>query len=530
MRTSVSSSRAGALAPLAGASDARAVSAVSASTYTVPLGFLWLSDVVMQSGAFLLAWWLSPVTQWLSSADWAGRLPWLAGLSLRPAAEAAGSRPFAEIAWIPLVMVPVTLVFVHLLGGYRPLLERSLTRVVLSSLAAPLLGLSLVTLILILVRHQSTSRAFIFSFTLFSGLALLACRLAIRTYKHRRLLAGHYARNVVVVSGSSGRNWLSRHFAANVSPHLYRLYGYFDGPEMPNADESGADEVPLTRLGQVEDLGDLLIHRPIHEVVAVQSPGSDEWLPKVIEQCEYFQVTLRLVPGALLSWQSRDLQVLFRGAPLQLPEIVLRPRHIDSSALFAKRVFDMVVSGGLLILLSPIFILVALAIKLTTPRLPVFYPWRVIGYKGRPFTGYKFTTMAADADQRKPELMHLNEMSGPVFKIKHDPRITPLGKILRKFSLNELPQLWSVLKGDMSLVGPRPAYSHELERYELWQKRKLCVQPGMTCLWQVRGRNKISNFDDWVRMDFEYIDNWSLWLDCKILFKTVFAVVGGSGS
>jgi exopolysaccharide biosynthesis polyprenyl glycosylphosphotransferase len=530
MRGSASSASRASVLPLSGASDARAVSAVSASTYTVPLGFLFLSDVIMQSGAFLLAWWLSPVTQWLSSSDWAGRVQWMAALSLRPAAEAAGMRPFGEIAWIPLLMVPVTLMFVHLLGGYRPLLERSMTRVVMSSLAAPLFGLSVVTLILIAIRHQTTSRAFIFSFTLFSGLALLACRIAIRVYKRRRLLAGHYARNVVVVSGASGRQWLSRHFAANVSANLYRLYGYLEHQGGVSAGESGPDTPPLTRLGDVDDLGDLLIHRPIHEVVAVQSPGSEHWLPKVIEQCEYFQVTLRLVPEALLTWHSRDLKVPGTEAPLRLPEIVLRPRHFGSGALFAKRVFDMLVSGALLLLLSPVFVLIALAIKLTTPKLPVFYPWRVIGYKGRPFTGYKFTTMAADADERKPDLMHLNEMSGPVFKIKDDPRITPLGRLLRKFSLNELPQLWSVLKGDMSLVGPRPAYSHELERYQLWQKRKLCVQPGITCLWQVRGRNKISNFDDWVRMDFEYIDNWSLWLDCRILFKTVFAVVGGSGS
>jgi lipopolysaccharide/colanic/teichoic acid biosynthesis glycosyltransferase len=143
------------------------------------------------------------------------------------------------------------------------------------------------------------------------------------------------------------------------------------------------------------------------------------------------------------------------------------------------------------VLLSPLFLLIAIAIKLTTPTLPVFYRWRVIGYKGRPFTGYKFTTMVADADARKTELQHLNEMTGPVFKITRDPRVTPLGRVLRKFSLNELPQLWSVLKGDMSLVGPRPAFPHELERYELWHKRKLAVRPGITCLWQVRGRHRI---------------------------------------
>jgi lipopolysaccharide/colanic/teichoic acid biosynthesis glycosyltransferase len=202
----------------------------------------------------------------------------------------------------------------------------------------------------------------------------------------------------------------------------------------------------------------------------------------------------------------------------------------DSDALFVKRVFDLVVSGILLVLLSPLFLVVAVVIKITTPKLPVFYPWRVVGQKGVEFTGYKFTTMYPDADERKNDLMDQNEMTGPVFKIKNDPRITPLGRILRKFSINELPQLWSVFKGDMSLVGPRPAFRHELERYEFWHKRKLSVRPGITCLWQVRGRNKISNFDDWVRMDLEYIDNWSLWLDFKILARTAWVVIAGTGS
>jgi lipopolysaccharide/colanic/teichoic acid biosynthesis glycosyltransferase len=215
---------------------------------------------------------------------------------------------------------------------------------------------------------------------------------------------------------------------------------------------------------------------------------------------------------------------------LRLPEIVLRPRDFASDALFVKRMMDIVISGALLVLLAPLFAIIALAIKLTTPHLPLFYPWEVVGFKGRRFTGYKFSTMVADADARRSELIAQNEMQGPVFKIRNDPRVTPVGRILRKFSLNELPQLWSVLKGDMSLVGPRPAFPHELEGYEMWHKRKLCVRPGMTCLWQVRGRNKISRFDDWVRMDLEYIDNWTLWLDVKILVRTAWAVVAGTGS
>ena len=191
---------------------------------------------------------------------------------------------------------------------------------------------------------------------------------------------------------------------------------------------------------------------------------------------------------------------------------------------------DIVLSAFALVVLSPVFALIALAIKLTTPRLPIFYRWRVVGYNGTPFTGYKFTTMAKDADERRPSCRRATRCRGRSSRSRTIRAITPLGGFLRKFSLNELPQLWSVLKGDMSLVGPRPAFPHELERYELWHKRKLCVRPGITCLWQVRGRNRIASFDDWVRMDLEYIDNWSLWLDLKILVRTRVGVVAGTGS
>ena len=236
------------------------------------------------------------------------------------------------------------------------------------------------------------------------------------------------------------------------------------------------------------------------------------------------------MPEALLVNTLRDLKMVFRSEPLRLPEIVLEPPHYQSEALFLKRLIDIVGSALLLAVLSPLLLLVAIAIKLTTPRLPVFYPWRVIGLNGHPFTGYKFTTMVADAEHRLDELAARNEMLGPVFKLKADPRITPLGQWLRKYSINELPQLWSVLKGDMSLVGPRPAFRHELDRYVLWQKRKLCVKPGITCLWQISGRNQINDFDEWVRLDLEYIDRWSVSLDCRILVWTVWAVVNGSGS
>lgn len=190
-----------------------------------------------------------------------------------------------------------------------------------------------------------------------------------------------------------------------------------------------------------------------------------------------------------------------------------------------KRLFDLTLATVLLIALSPLLLLIALAIRLTSGA-PILYEWRVVGQGGRPFSGYKFRTMVANADRLKRELLTRNEMNGgPVFKIKDDPRVTPIGKILRKYSLDELPQLWSVLRGDMSIVGPRPPLASEYVHFEEWQKRKLTVKPGMTCLWQVRG--KPSDWREWLRLDFEYIDHWSLWLDFKILWQTFIVVITG---
>jgi exopolysaccharide biosynthesis polyprenyl glycosylphosphotransferase len=282
-------------------------------------------------------------------------------------------------------------------------------------------------------------------------------------------------------------------------------------------------------MGKVQELGDLLVHKPIHEVIAVLPIGNGDWVEKVIKDCDQLGVSLRIVPEILLFEGRNNLETIYPLKEFYLPAVVLQPPHLNSETLFFKRILDILISLILLILISPILALISLAIKITTPKLPVFYPWQVVGQNGVEFTGYKFTTMFPDADLRREELNGKNEMTGPVFKIKDDPRVTTLGKFLRKFSLNELPQLWSVLKGDMSLVGPRPAFRHELERYEFWHKRKLSIKPGITCFWQIRGRNKISKFDDWVKMDLEYIDNWSLWLDFKILFRTVWVVFRGTG-
>jgi lipopolysaccharide/colanic/teichoic acid biosynthesis glycosyltransferase len=194
-----------------------------------------------------------------------------------------------------------------------------------------------------------------------------------------------------------------------------------------------------------------------------------------------------------------------------------------------KRGVDIVVAASLLIVLSPLFLIIALAVKLTSDG-PILYEFRVLGKNARRFVAYKFRTMVANADELKPSLLRENEMKGPAFKMRSDPRVTPLGRWLRKFSLDELPQLWSVLMGDMTLVGPRPPFAEEFVRYEPWQWGRLAVTPGITCIWQVAGRSDIRDFDEWAALDMQYIRNWNLALDCKILLQTIPAVLQGRGA
>jgi lipopolysaccharide/colanic/teichoic acid biosynthesis glycosyltransferase len=214
-------------------------------------------------------------------------------------------------------------------------------------------------------------------------------------------------------------------------------------------------------------------------------------------------------------------------AAVPVGAVDVRPLSLPERCL--KRGQDIVVSAAGLILLSPLMALIAFLVKLTSPG-PVFYRWRVVGEGGRPFVGYKFRSMREDADALKSMLLPRNEMTGPVFKMKDDPRVTAVGRRLRRCSLDELPQLWSVLKGDMSLVGPRPPLQSEYERFTPWQKAKILVRPGITCLWQVNGRSDIRDFDDWVRIDLDYASRRSFLLDLKIMAMTIPAVLRGRGA
>jgi exopolysaccharide biosynthesis polyprenyl glycosylphosphotransferase len=237
--------------------------------------------------------------------------------------------------------------------------------------------------------------------------------------------------------------------------------------------------------------------------------------------------------GILLRFDTDIFDLKFarlRAEPMEgRSQIMAHGSGMDGWPLVLKRLVDIAGSLALLIVLSPLFLVIALLIKLTSPG-PVFFAQKRVGLNKREFTMFKFRTMVPDAESIQEKLAHLNEMTGPVFKIKNDPRITPLGRVLRKTSMDELPQLFNVLQGDMSLVGPRAMSTRDYQFFsEDWQRRRFSVAPGITCLWQIQGRNTIP-FEQWMELDMQYIDKWSLWLDFKILVQTIPAVLKGSGA
>jgi exopolysaccharide biosynthesis polyprenyl glycosylphosphotransferase len=276
----------------------------------------------------------------------------------------------------------------------------------------------------------------------------------------------------------------------------------------------------------VQKIVSLLHDHSIYGVILSAKHTYFEQVEYVIRACELEGVEVWLLADFFSTQISRtSLDELF-GHPL----LVFRTTPETSWQSLTKQFMDLAGSLILLITLSWLFALIILIIKLTSPG-PVFFRQQRSGLNGAPFTLYKFRTMVTNAEQFKHELEAMNEMRGPVFKVSNDPRITPIGKLLRKYSLDELPQLLNVLRGEMSLVGPRPLPVDEVKRFDDFShRRRLSVKPGLTCIWQISGRNQITDFKEWVRLDLEYIDNWSLWLDLKILLRTVPAVFIGTGA
>jgi exopolysaccharide biosynthesis polyprenyl glycosylphosphotransferase len=330
--------------------------------------------------------------------------------------------------------------------------------------------------------------------------------------------AGHNSRNVLI-AGSGPRAAYVESVLVNHPEWGLQVVGFIDDGEPP-----GGPAVDASRVLPLASIEEVLADQVIDEVIVAVPRSRLEEVVRAVDAA-----TRAGVPITLLSDVFGDLLPAPRVRRFgSLPALSFAPVHHAAGWLALKRAVDVLGAGALLLLAAPAIAACALAIRLDSPG-PIFFLQVRCSVNGRPFRMPKLRTMVADAELRRADLAGQNEMDGPVFKIRRDPRVTPVGRFLRRFSLDELPQLWSVVRGDMSLVGPRPAIPSEVAAYRTAERRRLSMRPGITCLWQVSGRNKIG-FDDWVRLDLEYIDTWSLASDFLILARTLPAVLRGDGA
>lgn len=369
-------------------------------------------------------------------------------------------------------------------------------------------------------RQDSISRIFFGQvFLVAAGVIAVEKIVLILFFRWTRARGLNYRNILIVGTGRRAQKFI--HVVQANAKWGLRIIGLID----EDPEKVGQEILGCKVLGVFKDFEDIIHKNVVDEVVFI-APRS--WLTAVqhmIYACETEGLKINVAVDYFELRISRAKQTDLDGFPLLSFESA--PDKLGH--LLVKRVFDMLVSSIALIVLSPFFLMTALVLKLTSKG-PVFFKQKRCGLYGRNFTLYKFRTMIPDAEAKLHEIKAHNEMSGPAFKMENDPRITPLGKFLRKWSIDELPQFWNVLRGDMSLIGPRPPIPSEVVEYDNWHRRRLSMRPGLTCLWQVQGRNKIKDFENWMKLDMEYIDNWSLWLDLKIFFKTIPVVLFGVGA
>jgi exopolysaccharide biosynthesis polyprenyl glycosylphosphotransferase len=415
--------------------------------------------------------------------------------------------PFRYYNKLYLVILPVYPLLLDWNGFYTrsALQRRSETFWMLAKSVA--IGALLVIAVMYFMQYGFLSRGVIILFSFLSFGVLFAKDALFQGYLRAHARQNRFARSVLLVGPAERRS----EFEGLLNQH----------PEWGLQVAARLDPDPDSLM----KLPEILHREPIACVVFDVTQTYFSVVERAILACETEGVEVWLVADFVKTSIARASIDNFHGKPL----LVFRTTPELSWQLICKRLID--VTGaflGLLILGPLVMLPAAIAIRLSSPG-PILFRQRRSGVHGRLFTMYKFRSMVDNAEMLRVELETYNEMSGPVFKMAQDPRVTPIGRFMRKTSVDELPQLWNVLTGDMSLVGPRPPIPTEVQQYDPWHRRRLSMKPGLTCLWQISGRNAIG-FDQWMKLDLQYIDHWSLWLDIKILFRTIPVVLSGFGA
>jgi exopolysaccharide biosynthesis polyprenyl glycosylphosphotransferase len=464
--------------------------------------WVWTTDLVLTTLAFLLAWWLrSHVAPRIAPA--------LFPTELYPLSRYLGLLPLVLAIWTLLLVTRETYT------SRRTVALASEVWQVVRVVGAGTLTLAAAGWLL---RLEFVSRPFLILFATLDLIFLLTEKLVLRLGARRLRSRGYNYRTLLIV----GINPRAEEVARIITDHPHwglELLG-FVAPNGAHPDQAAG----LPVLGAADDLPRILQEEVVDEVIFVLSRRQLEEFEDAFLLCAELGIRAR-VALYFPHMKARVVLEELEGIPL----LTFTNTPGAPFPLFLKRLGDIGASALGMVLTAPLLPFIALSIKLGSPG-PVLYSQERCGLNGRRFTLHKFRTMYEGADRRLDEVAHLNEVEGPAFKARHDPRVTPIGRLLRRLSLDELPQLFNVLRSDMSLVGPRPPLPEEVERYERWQRRRLSMKPGLTGLWQVSGRAGLDDFSRWTTLDLAYIDQWSLWLDLKILLKTIPAVLSTRGA
>lgn len=426
---------------------------------------------------------------------------------------------YSHILLVPLLLVLI-ISFLSYFGAYKLPRESSNFDYALAIFKGLFVAISLLLGFLFFLKIQYVSRYVIFLFASIEFVILVISRIIIRRNYLRDLESGTKSLRVLIVGTGERAIYLSK-ILKKYAELGFTVLGYID-PD-PNQNGKLVDGIPV--IGTVDDISECLKNNVVDEVIIAIPRSLLEDAEPIVQACEEEGIKLRFMADFFDLHVARISLHQVGGIPL----LTLEPVAYDDLKLMIKRTFDFIFTSISLPFVLPIMAFIAIAIKLESPG-PVFFTQQRVGLRKHLFPMLKFRSMYEDAEERLKEIEHLNEAEGPIFKMTNDPRVTKVGRFIRKTSLDELPQLFNVLVGQMSLVGPRPMSIRDVDLFDKGiQRKRFSVKPGITCIWQISGRSNLP-FAKWLELDLEYIDNWSLTLDLKILLKTIPAVLKSKGA
>ena len=426
---------------------------------------------------------------------------------------------YSHVLILPLIIFFIVCSLKYF-GGYENVGQTKLVGYFWSVLKATAVTISVLLVLLFFLKVEYVSRLVILLFAVLEFAVLLIIRLAAVLYFREQVKSGKNTLRVLIVGSRSRAQDLYKALQEQMVLGV-KVVGFID----PDPWRVGIDVFGIPVIGTVDNIHECLKNNVVDEVIIAISRSLLQDAEPIVMACEEEGIRVRFMADVFNVKVARVSFTNVNGIPL----LNMEPVAQDSQQLLAKRIFDVACTLFVLPFLIPVFCIVALAIKLDSPG-PVFFIQQRVGLRKYVFPMFKFRSMYVDAEERFEEVEHLNEATGPIFKIKDDPRITRVGYFLRKTSIDEIPQLLNVLRGEMSLVGPRPMSLRDVDLFDRGiQRKRFSVKPGLTCIWQISGRSELS-FEKWLELDLEYIDRWSFWLDIGILFRTIPAVLKARGA